>query len=328
MPEKIEISHRTIIFTILFLVSLWFLYQIRQVLLVLFMGIIVMSALNPLVSKLERIKIPRLISILIIYILIFGIFGVILAGIIPPLISQTTVFFSSLTKNLNSLRPLGIDGELLATQLNNLVSDFGAFSAGVIKAAANIFGNLFGFFAVLIIGFYLLLERKRLEQNLAKVFGARAERVQHIIDRIESRLGRWVIAQISLMIIVAVMTYLGLRILKIDFALPLAILAGLLEVIPNFGPVISAIPGVIAGLAVSPLLGLGTAAMYFIVQQLENQLIVPQVMSKEVGINPLITILALIAGFSLSGVGGAFLALPVVIVVEIFFREFFFSKLA
>lgn len=328
MPKKIEISHRTIIFTTLLLISLWFLYQLRQALLTLYIAIILMAALNPLVERLERIKIPRPIAILVIYIFIFGSFGLILAGIIPPLISQTSVFFSGLTEGLDTLKPIGIDGKLLEDRINQIISNFGALSAGVIRAVVGLFGNLFAFIAILVLGFYLLLERRKLDHHLLKLFGSGADhRAAKVVDKIEERLGKWVRAQLFLMIIVALLTYIGLRLLKIDFALPLAILAGILEIVPNIGPIISAIPGVLAGLAISPLMGLAVAAWYFLVQQLENHLIVPQVMAKGAGINPLVTILALVAGFNLGGVGGAFLALPVVILVEIIYTEFFASKL-
>jgi len=89
MPKKIEISHRTIIFTVLFLLTLWFLYFIKDIIFAIFVSILVMSIFNPLVTRLTNWKIPRFIAVLVTYILILGVFGFSIAWIIPPLVEQT-----------------------------------------------------------------------------------------------------------------------------------------------------------------------------------------------------------------------------------------------
>ena len=91
--------------------------------------------------------------------------------------------------------------------------------------------------------------------------------------------------------------------------------------IPNIGPVVAAIPAVLIGFSISPLTALVVAVFYFLIQQIENSLIVPQIMSKRVGVNPLITIISLAIGFKIGGVLGAILAVPVVLLIEIIFNE-------
>lgn len=326
MPSKIEISHRTIVFTVLFLLLLWFLYQIRQILVILFVGIILTAALNPLVERLEKWRIPRILGAILIYFLILVFFGSILAGLIPPLISQTNTLVSRLPDYLESSGLLGIDRNIIDSQIDQLLSLLGSISLDIVKITISVFGNFITFFILFFVSFYLLLEHKNLNSYLIKLFGPKGnEKANRIIGKIEHRLGVWAGAQITLMIIVGVMSYIGLRLLGIDYALPLALLAGLLEVVPNVGPVIASIPAILAGLAVSPLMGLAVAALYFLVQQLENHIIVPQVMAKGVGLNPLITILGLIAGFKIGGVLGAVLSLPSVILIEILLGEVFAS---
>lgn len=327
MPQKIEISHRTIIFTILFLLFLWLLYFLRGVLVILFFGVILMAALNPLVDRLERWKIPRVIGIVLIYLIIFSLGGLAIAGVIPPLIEQTQTLISRLPFYIESLRWTGIDEKLIYTQLNQLVEKLGVISGGIVKTLVGIFQNVLNIVVLLVISFYLLLERKNLDKYLLKFLGDGADKTgARIVDKIEKRLGGWVRAQVLLMIIIGLFTYIGLRLLGIDYALPLAIFAGFLEIIPGIGPFVSAIPAVLVGLIISPLTGLAVGALYFLVQQLENNLIVPQIMARKVGINPLITILALIAGFKLGGVVGAILAIPVVLLIEIVLTEIFASK--
>ena len=128
-------------------------------------------------------------------------------------------------------------------------------------------------------------------------------------------------AIILLMVIVGLLDYIGLRLLGIEFALPLAIFAGMMELVPSIGPFIATVLAIIAGLTVSPLTALAVGALFFLVQQLENSLIVPKLMEKEIGMNPVITILALIAGIKLGGVVGAILAIPIVLLAEIIFTE-------
>lgn len=329
MTQKIEISYRTIIFTVFFLLGLWLLFQIRYLLVILFVGTIMMSALNPLVTRLEKLKLPRAVAAILIYLVIFGFFIAILAAIIPPLINQTSILISHLPDYFRYFNLPPIDGDFLNNQINQLLAPVGSFSLGVIRTTLGILSNFIVIFTLIFISFYLLLERKHLDEYLLKLFGEQgAKRVALVIDKIEKRLGEWVRAQITLMLIVGVMCYIGLVILGIDFALPLAILAGILEIVPNVGPILSAIPAILIGLGVSPVMGLAVAALYFLVQQIENQIIVPQVMRREAGVNPLITILALIAGFRIGGAGGAVLSIPFVILVEILVAEFLASKKA
>ena len=105
--------------------------------------------------------------------------------------------------------------------------------------------------------------------------------------------------------------------LAIDFALPLALLAAILEIIPNVGPVLSAVPAVLISLAISPISALAVMALYFLVQQVENYLIVPGVMGRAIHLSPLIIILSLMIGFKIGGLAGALLAIPTVLILRV-----------
>lgn len=316
--HKIEISHRTIIFTVVFLLLLWLLYQLRNIVVTLFVGIILVSALNPGVERLERLRIPRFLAAIILYLIFFLFLGLLLVGIVPSLVSQTQTLISRLPSYFEWIE----NEKIVKSQLEGFLGEISAISFDLIRLIASIFGNLLSFFVLIFVSFYLLLERRNFDQYCIKLFGReRGKIIIKLFKKIETRLGEWVRAQVLLMIIVGLMSYLGLRLLGIEYALPLSLIAGLLEVVPNIGPVIAAIPAILAGLVVSPLTGVATLALYFLVQQLENHIIVPQVMKRGVGINPLVTILALIAGFKLGGTGGAILAIPLMIVVETILKE-------
>jgi len=143
------------------------------------------------------------------------------------------------------------------------------------------------------------------------------ELAKNFINSLEKQLGGWVRGQIILMIIIAITTYFGLMMLRVPFALPLAILAGFLEILPNLGPFISAVPGIlIAYLTFGIPMAGATTLMYIIIQQLENNFIVPKIMSANAKVNPLISMLCVLTGFQLGGVVGGLIAIPIYITIR------------
>lgn len=316
MLSKIEISHKTIIFTVIFILSIWLVFQIREILFFLFISFIIMSALQPTVDWLERRKIPSVISILFIYFLVFGVLGMSLIGIIPSLVNQINHFIQALPVFVSEIAPhANIDINAFSQQIAPL-------SQNLLKLTVDIFSNIVMIVTVLVFAFYLLLERKRSEQLLVGFMGEeKAKRASVVLKQIEMRMGAWVQGQVFLMLLIGVLAYIGLTILKVDFALPLAILAGLLEIVPTVGPIVSAIPAVIIGLAHSPVLGGSVALLYFVIHQLENTIVVPFVMKKSVGLPPLLTIIALLIGGKLAGVAGAVLAIPILLVIQEILHE-------
>lgn len=330
MSRTIEISHRTVIFTVLFLGLIWFLAQIWPIIIGLFVAVLLMTALSPVVDRLERLHIPRGLSILLAYLLLLGVFILGLAGIVPPLAEQTTNLgnrlprlFDDLGTWLSAIGITGVSGEIIASQL----SQIGTIPANLVRFTVSVFSNIIAVFTVLVITFYLLLERKNLERYLSILFGEGGEkRAQSFVDQLEARLGGWVRGELTLMIIVGVLIYVGLRLLGIPFSLPLAILAGILEIVPNIGPTLSAIPAILIAFSISPVMALAVTALYFLIQQFENGVLVPKIMQRAAGVNPLVTIISLAIGFKLAGVLGAVLAVPIVIAIQVTAVEVFSSK--
>lgn len=315
MPKKIEISHRTIVFTILFLALLWVLYTIRDIVLLLFVSLLIMAILNPLVTRFSKYKIPRAVSVLVVYILVIGVISVTLAGILPPLIDQTTNFVNGLSRYIERL---GLSAYVSDQLTRELIFWIGSIPGQAAKFTISLLSNVVGIFTVLIFAFYLLLARDKLDEQLGFLFGEKGKKkIGKLIDELEVKLGGWARGQLTLMVLVGLFTFIGLRLLGIPFALPLSILAGLLEIIPYLGPIIAAIPAVIIGLGISPVMGLATAALAFLVQQFENYVFVPKVMEKSVGVNPILTLLSLAIGFKLAGIVGVLISIPVVLTTQV-----------
>jgi len=317
-PPTIEISHKTIIFTVLFLISLLFLYKIRVVLLLLFIAIIFMSALSPIVDKLEKFKLPRGLSIILLYIIIWAGISYGIASLVPPLVEQSTKFISRLPQDMAQLTQGRFDLSILQPHLN-------ALPETILRLALNIFNNIITIFTFMVILYYLIIERKNLKKSLTFLFGDgdREKHAEHFISKLERKLGSWMRGQLALMLIVGLMSYIGLTFLGVEFAVPLAFIAGIFEIIPNIGPTISMIPATLVALGSSPILGLATFALYLLIQQLENNLIVPKIMSKAVGLSPLLIIIALFAGFRTAGAAGAVLAVPILLFIEIIINDLY-----
>ncbi len=323
MPRKIEISHRTIIFAFLLVGAIWFLLRILEIIVILLISIILMSALNPTIDRLQKMKFPRWLAIGLIYFLVITIFSVSVGKIIPLLVEQTSNLIAQLPNIVRNIRFANLDASILTSQ----ISEFSQIPGNILKFTAGIFTNLISIFTIGVLTFYLLMERINLKQYLVAMFGDGGEkRAAVLIDKIESSLGGWVRGELVLMTTVGFMCYLGLVLLAVPYALPLAIVAGMLEVVPTIGPIISAVPAIATAAAISPYISLAVAALYFIVQQLENGLLVPKIMQRVTGVNPLVALLSLMIGFNIGGPLGGLLAIPVILVLKVIIFEYLASR--
>jgi predicted PurR-regulated permease PerM len=182
---------------------------------------------------------------------------------------------------------------------------------------SGVFSNALAVFTILVISFYMILERQHLSGWLTRWFGDSEAVIEDLLVRIETKIGAWIRGQIILSLIIGGAVYIGLISLSIPYAVPLAIIAGLMESIPNIGPTVSMVPAAVVGFTISPLHGGAVILLYFLIQQFENNLIVPLVMRRAVGLNPLVIIISLMIGLALGGPAGAVLSIPVVLVGEV-----------
>lgn len=312
-PQRIEISYKTIIFTVVFLASLSLLWQIRGLLILVYVCFILMATINRPVSLLEKKHLPRPLAVIIIYLLFFIAVSFALASLIPALVSQTNSLikvFPTLIQQTSFLGTSAIDWSSQFKIIESLPSN-------IAKATLSIFSNALSTFIIFMITFYLLEERSKLKHYGFKLFGKNGgDKLVRTIELLEVRLSSWVNAQLMLMLIVGFLSYFGYLALGLNYALPLAIIAGILELVPNIGPTIAAIIAALVGLTISPLTALLAIIWGTIVQQLENNFIVPKVMKEAVGINPLVTLLCLAAGAKIGGVVGTILSIPTYLFVE------------
>lgn len=321
---RVEISSKTIIFTVLFLLSLALLWQVKSILALFSVCFIFSEAVNASVSKLEnKLKISRSLAIVLIYLLIFTAIFILIYSIVPVLVSQTRGLIDSLPNTLEEVTIFGTSAIDLSSQfkiLEDLPNKIG-------KTALSFVSNIFSAVIVFFITFYLLLERRNLPNYGNLLFGKKGRQITlDIINQLENRLGHWVNAQLFLMLIVGILSYLGYSLLGLPYAVPLAIIAGFLELIPNLGPTATAILAGLVGLTLSPLTALLAIIWGTIVQQLENNFIVPRIMKQTIGLSPVITIFLLITGAKLGGIMSAILAIPIFLTIEVIAKTLIKAK--
>ena len=181
-----------------------------------------------------------------------------------------------------------------------------------------IFGGFISFVSVLVMTFYMLVERDGLQKFVNTVVPVLwRERVLILLWRMQEKMGLWVRGQLILMASVGVLSYTALLILGVPYALVLALLAGLLEIVPVVGPITAAVPAVVIAFAVSPMRALTVLLIYVVIQQLENHVLVPRVMSRSIGLSPLLVIIAILLGAKLGGITGTLLAVPAITALSV-----------
>ncbi len=312
---------------ILLLVLVVFLYFIRDLLLVILLSVVIASGVEPAANWFQKRKIPRALAVIIVYLIIFLLLGMMFYLIIPTIFSEFTSFSSKISQYLERPFQPSLFTEffsVLPTSFSGILQDFAGraadyisdFTPGFFHAIIKIFGGALSFILIIILSFYLSVQEKGIENFLRVITPVQHE--EYIIGlwlRARVKIGRWLQGQMLLGLLVGVLTFLGLTILGVEYALTFALLAGIFELLPVFGPILSAIPPTLIALAINPLLALKVIILYIIIQQFENHLIYPLVVRKVVGIPPVLTILALIIGAKLAGFLGMLLAVPIVTVL-------------
>lgn len=323
MTQRVEISWKTIVFTVVFLIGLQALWIVRELIFTLFLAFIFMSALKPVVNKLARRGLPRTLSAFVVLMTTVAWLVFVLAFILPPIVSESVSFLTNLPVILSDAFP--IFSKMFTAE--SALRFFPDIPQNIFKLASEVFSNIFFIVSLIFFTFYFLLDEVFLQKFLQKAMSPdESKKVTAFIQKLELRMGAWMRGQLILMLVIGFTTYIGLSLLGIRYALSLAFLAGLLEVVPIIGPLVSSVPAFLVASATSLVSGGTTLILYLIIQQLENNIVVPYVINKTAGINPIMTLVALSLGGRLGGLLGAILAVPVAVVVETIVSEYLKSR--
>jgi len=192
----------------------------------------------------------------------------------------------------------------------------------VTGAVANVAGGIFGIVTILILTFYILIESANLRQSALRLFPrARRARVDAAAREVTEKVSAWLGGQLLLAFIIGASSAIGLWAIGIPFFYVLALLSAVGEMIPVVGPIISAVPALAVASTVSLEKVLFVLIFFVLQQQLENHILVPKIMSRQVGVSAVTVIASLLIGGSLAGIVGAILAVPTAAIVQVVLGE-------
>lgn len=330
--KSLEISWATLWRILFFVVLVSILYEGRQILLGLFLAIIISSGLDGLVKLLQRVGLPRSVSVILIFLVAIVAIIFVIYSFAPLVIVELNTIFS--TKSATSSAGLG-------SLVNKQTSD--AITSGISKISAGLFASSaspFQFFsnaigsvglaiAVILCSFYLSLSNDGVERFMKVVIPPDYEEVAlRLYERSRKLIGSWFRAQILLSIIMGFTVWAGLTLLGVPYAFLIAFLAALFELVPFVGPFISGAVAVLSASLVSPTLAIYTLIFFVGAQQFESNILVPLLSQRIVGIHPVIVIVALLIGATVAGILGIIIAVPAAGVFQEVIQEWSTTKRA
>jgi predicted PurR-regulated permease PerM len=325
--------------TVLAVLLLWAAYLVREVLLLLYISGLLAIGFSPIIRLIERQRVlpigtqrfPRWLAILVLYVFIIGTFVGVAMMIFPPLIDQAQEFWEQKEQMFQQgqtfLRDRGLlRGEQItlqqAVQRAPKAASGSDAVATVFGALRGVLGGIVGFLTILIVTFYLLVDSWGLHQTLLRLFPAGDRgRVDAVTRAITVKVSAWLGGQLFLGGVIGVTSAIGLWLIGIPYFYVLALISAIGELIPVVGPLLAAIPAIAVAGTVSYQKVLVVVIFFLVQQQFENHVLVPKVMSRQVGVSAVTVIIALLIGGKLLGILGALLAVPTAAILQVLFTE-------
>lgn len=327
MPNRVkfEVSTGTIIKLAIIVLAVWFLYAIRDIVVLFFIVLVIVAAFGPIIDWLAK-YIPRVLAVILFSLVLLGALVGIGYLIVPPIIHQLQLLAINLPVILSKLGPFyqSIQNSIGNYQegLFNFSSQLGRVGSGIYSTTVGFVTGFVAFLTILVLAFYMLLEQESLKKFLEQTLPFdHKERIFEILRKIGSKMGGWLRGQAILMLIIGILDAVALLALGIPYTLVLAVWGGLTEVIPFIGPWLGLVPAFLVALTVSPLKALLILIAYLVIQQMEAQFLAPKIMGRAVGLSPVIIILALLIGAKLMGILGVLIAVPVAAALSVLIQE-------
>lgn len=318
----------TIIITILlFIFAYYKLFIIREVVNILLIAFILSYVLKPIYKTLcNKIKIKKDIVAIILLLCIFLSIFLMVISITPKILSQDiSSSFQNIINEINNnelLEKFNITDQFKNKLIDKINKSVEIYSIKLLSIANRLSKNLISIIIIPIVCYYFLAHGEYLIDKMMLVFPAdRRQLIKKFGIDIDKVLSRYVISQISLSIIVGIMTFLALIFLKVKFALILSIINGVFNIIPYFGPILGVIPALIIALMDSPLKFLLTIIALGAIQQIEGNFIAPQITASSTEMHPLVIIILLILGEKLGGLIGMILIIPIVVIIKVIYDD-------
>jgi predicted PurR-regulated permease PerM len=319
----INITTGTFVKCLLAILLVVFLYLVRDIAAVILLSVVLASGVEPAACWFQKYRIPRVLAVIFVYLITFCVLVILFYLVVPTIFSELSDLVDTAPFYLNKPFEIKTISELfpeLPKSISSFLLGFAGsakdfikeLSSGFFQAVVVVFGGVLSFFLIIVLSFYMSVQEKGIENFLRII--APIQHEKYVIDlwlRSREKIGGWLKGQVLLGILVGILVFLGLTILQIKYALTLALLAAVFDLIPIFGPILASIPAIGFAFLQSPTLALEVMILYIIIQQFENHLIYPLVVRKVTGISPVLTILALVIGAKLGGFFGIILSIPI-----------------
>jgi predicted PurR-regulated permease PerM len=320
--------------------SFWLLYRFNQVVFILFIAILMGTVIRPVVAWLYSRGVPRIVGVILIYLLLLALFIGFVLLLFPLIVEQSTTIAAAVPGYYQSLREWMVNypnqsivrlSEFLPAALPNL-EPIQQTGQQVLTSAGQAFGYLASAAklilmatAILLLAYHWTLEGPRtIHSLLLLVPKGQRENISELISAIETKVGSYIAGQGVLCLVIGIMALVAYLLIGLPNALVLALVAGLMEAVPLVGPLLGAIPAAVIALSIAPSKLVWVIVATLVIQQMENIVLVPRVMRKAVGVNPFVSLLALFAFSSLFGIAGALMAIPIAAIIQLLLDRFVF----
>ncbi|MFH0701925.1 MAG: AI-2E family transporter [bacterium] len=312
-------------------------YQIKNIILLFFASFVIASGLNLAVDFMSK-KIPRKIAVLLLYLTGFIFLAIVFIPLFSILIKQFVLFLKqvpaywlAIEKLINNWITIGKDFGISANFLQ-IISSTGNFAQNIANKSINLTINLFTgliiTFTLSMLVLYMLLDKPKLKSGYLKFFPPNIrEEAEHISIIISQKVGGYVIGQLMLMASIALLVTLGLLIIKVDFALLLGLIAGILDIIPIVGPIFAVSIAALVALSQKPILVIGILFIYMIAQWIQDTFLRPLILGKFLDLHPLIIIFALLVSASTLGIAGVVLSPAIAATIYVLINELYLKKI-
>jgi len=330
--EMIDITWRAIFKVIAAIILFWIIYLLRDVIIWAILALFISILFNPLIDFIEKKKVNRIFATILVYFSSLLIIGLMLLIIIPPLVTEVQYFSNTFSQYFDKLpvilNQLGLNSLEGITSLNSSLNEsIIKMSSNILNIFASLFGSILAGLTIFVLSIFMSLEEKEIIKGLKLVTPKGfEEQVLERWDRSQHQVVAWFGSRILSCIAVAIMTFLLCVFLKIKFALALALLAGVLNIIPMVGPIIAAI--VLIGVALTTSLPKAIIAAIFtiVIQQIESNALTPILTKQMVGMSSVLVLISILVGGILGGMVGAILAIPIAGIIFEGIKDYFNHK--
>jgi predicted PurR-regulated permease PerM len=313
-------------------VGLYGLYLIRSILVLVLVAVFFAVALDPIVRVLGRIRLKRSRAVAVVFLGVIIFIAGFFASVTPPLVRQTEKLATSVPKYVNDLgkhskqfkqldEKYNISSRLKSA-VNNVPAIAGASLGGALGIVRSVGSAVFSVLTVMILTIYFLIDLPGLLAGAAKLIPkTRRGRWHHNSQVVFDRISGYMLGNIGVSVVAGVASFIALTLLRVPYALPLAMWVAIADLIPMVGATLGAVPAVIVAFFGGLWTGIGTVVFFLVYQQVENYLVAPRVMKRAVDISPAAVILAALIGATLLGFVGALLAIPFAASIKVLTQE-------